>query len=169
MDGEDALSGPRCEGGAVSGAPGGAKMVKLAPRGDTIAAGDTLKVDLFVNGVYKARGVQFTIDAVTADGKNVEFVDWSIDTSEGNYLFAGHETYSAVDSNRGRLLIVSAEGSVDCEDECYVATALFIVTADTSGPVTLELNQTHSQLRDTTNQLIQPETITAATVTVIGE
>ncbi len=114
------------------GEPGSAKTLKLVPQADTVALGDTLKVNVLLKDVHKTRGVQLTINAVAADGKYLEFVGWSMDTSQGNYLFAGHETYSAADSNRGRLAIVSAEGSVDCEGECYVATALFLVTAEKS-------------------------------------
>jgi len=113
--------------------------LSAVPRETTVAAGSSIKVDIFGSGMVDLRAYQVALDAVGGAIGALRVESMFVDTVRPDFAFSGLAVVTAADENRVRLLTALYEGSVDAVDEAYLGTIVFTAPRDYVGEVQIKV------------------------------
>jgi hypothetical protein len=160
--GEGAMS----EGGA--GPMGGGVAtgtIRLERAQKTIAVGGLAGVHVFVSDVSELRGWQFALDSLAANGAVFAWEVLTVDDARSDYVFFGLDDFPATDMTQGRVAL--AGGGVSPSAEKYLGTVWFRVTSLGGGSMTVSLDESHTQLRDSAGQSMNVVNLGPVTINIV--
>lgn len=126
-------------------------------------------VDVYVEGVTGLRTYQVGLTVSGGSGGALVREDVEVDTSRGDYVFAGLDVIDAADKVGGRITSVIRDGAIDHAEPGYLGTYAFRPSSDAAGTFEIAIDTgSKSFLADATSEMIPFRTGPAATFTVGG-
>jgi hypothetical protein len=148
-------------GGMASG------TIRLERAQETVAVGGLASVHVFVSDVSDLRGWQFALDSLAANGAVFAWEVLAVDDARNDYVFLGLDDFPAADMTQGRVAAALADGGVSPSAEKYLGTVWFRVTSLGGGSMTVSLDESHTQLRDSAGQSITVVNLGPVTINII--
>ena len=117
-----------CAGGAATAmaigdddSQGSPVTIRIEPLADTVRAGGSVHVDVFIDDEAPLGAYELTLTAEGVDAGEVALVDLFVDEAREDYVFAAAESVSAVDANGMRLGAVRVDQEVHDRNGGYLA------------------------------------------------
>jgi len=138
---------------ATKGLSGEAATVTVVPRSETVAAGGTITVDVYVSNVPGLRTYQFALEVSGGTSGTLSRDRGEVDVTNAEFVFGSDQAIHAVDEHFGRFGATLFNGSTDVTGQKYVGSYTYAVSPDASGVFTIEVNASRvSFLADTAGE-----------------
>jgi hypothetical protein len=141
--------------------------IRLERAQKTVAVGGLAGVHVFVSDVNELRGWQFALDSLAANGTVFAWEVLAVDDARTDYVFFGLDDFPATNMTQGRVAAALAAGGVSPSAERYLGTVWFRVTSLGGGSMTVSLDESHTQLRDSAGQSITVVNLGPVTINII--
>jgi hypothetical protein len=138
------LCPPGPQPNAPAGVDGGPRIVgrsavRLAPSRSTVAPGDLVEVDVFLeDALADLRGYQLHVEASGGMSGSLELVDVAVHERR-DQVFAGLADWRAFNARTGQMLAGMDSEGVATRPSAYLATFTYQASADAAGTFSIEL------------------------------
>ena len=127
--------------------------VVIEPSVRKAVAGQLVEVNVYLEGSVNVRGFQVGIRPLATRSGNVVLESVYLDESRRDYVFAGEEAFSAVDTHLGRIAGALLDYSIASPSRAYVGTFVYSVPEGVVGPIEI-LATVDTLLRDVNGEPI---------------
>ena len=113
------------EGGGSMGqssSGGGAIQISLLTKENARSAEGVYDVEVFASDFVDLRGYEVAVEVVGGETGILDLEDLYIGIDRKEFVFAGQESYHAVDMANGRMVCALPEGGVSSKDALYLGT-----------------------------------------------
>ncbi|MCH7704384.1 MAG: hypothetical protein IIB61_04660, partial [Planctomycetes bacterium] len=140
--------------------------IELVPSAKEIGVGDTVEVDVYIDGAVDLRAVQVALSVSGGDRGSLVLIEIIVDDGRSDFVFAGMDALTGIDTPGSRMGVAPVFGSVSPTASSYVGTFIFTAEPGSTGTFRIELREdTTTFLRDSMSQAIEVYGI-SATITV---
>jgi len=155
-------AGLRTEG---DGLPG--PSLRLVPSATSITGGETVRVDVYSQGVNNLRGYQVALQTSGGRVGTLLLEGAAIAESIGDYVFRGQSSYPIVDGQRRRLANALAQGGVASDGSGYLGSFEFRPSAGAKGTFQISFRSKETFLRNAASDAIATSLGAAVNVQVL--
>jgi len=141
-------------------------MMTVVPAQRTLSPGESMTLDVFVNGVPSLRGYQAALAVTGGASGSVAVTDLWIQKDRPDYVFGKLDKLDAVDRVGARLGGVLMDGGVDATGPLYLGSYTVQASADASGTFRINIRDDDSDLRNPQSFQIRFAPGPDATITV---
>jgi len=153
---------------SLRGASVEAPAIRLAPSKGTVAPGESVRIDVYAQGLADIRGYQVALEAGRGAAGTLSPGPVTIATYRDDYIFTGRPVSAVTDDSGVRLAGAVREGGVTSSGEVYLGSFDFRASNDAVGTFSVGLRAQETMFRDTSNAAVAVDAGLRVDITVSG-